>query len=353
MAQLLFRDDPAEKQGQTLFSGKEKREGMIHPLHSAVLAFACFLVPATSTAQPAEKKVARVAVFAVGPLTPQRQRNFDALRDELRTRGWEDGRNLTLTYHHAQDRPERLPELAASLARQPLDAIVAFGGSSAALPLQKATGTIPIVMIAATDPVREGLVRSLARPGGNITGTVVQHADLGAKRLEILKEALPDVAKVAVLYNVAELEPLRKAAPGLGVQLQLHRVHTPQEIESAFAAMRGDGADAVLVMPDAEVLEKNLRLVTSVAAQHRLPSIYAWRTYLDLADGLMSYGPSLPGLNRRAAYFVDRILRGTKPADLPVEFPKEFELVINLRAAKTLGLTLSQRLQLRADEIIQ
>lgn len=329
---------------------------IFHPAWATVLAFGCLLASAAGLAQPTEKKAARVAVFAVGPLTPQRQRNFDALRDELRTRGWEDGRNLALTYHHAQDRPERLAELAAGLVRQPFDAIVAFGGSPAALPLQKATGTIPIVMIAATDPVREGLVKTLARPGGNVTGTTVQIADLQAKRLEILKEAVPDVQKVAVLYNpanVSDFEPLRKAAQSLGVQLQLRQARGPAEVEGAFALMRQDGAGAVVVWSDSQVLEKNLRAITSLAAQHRLPAMYPWRTYLDLADGLMSYGPSLPGLNRRAAYFVDRILRGTKPADLPVEFPKEFELVINLRAAKLLGLTISQRALSRADEIIR
>ena len=250
---------------------------IFHPVYPTILAFGCLLASAACPAQPAEKKAVRVAVFAVGPLTPQRQLNFDALRDELRTRGWEDGRNLVLTYHHAQDRPERLPELAASLARQPLDAIVAFGGSTAALPLRKATGTIPIIMIAATDPVGEGLVKSLARPGGNVTGTTIQTSDLQAKRLEILKEAVPSATAVAVLYNptnAADIEPLQRAAQSLGVRLQSRQASSADEVVRAFAAMRRDGADAVLVWSDSKVFEKNLGAITSLAAQYRLPACW-------------------------------------------------------------------------------
>jgi putative ABC transport system substrate-binding protein len=290
------------------------------------------------------------------PLTPQRQRNFDALRDELGKLGWVEGRNMALEYHHANESPERLPEVAAALVKQNVNVFVAFGGGAAIGALQKSTRTVPIVMVAASNPVDSGYIESFARPGGNITGTTVQHFELAAKRLEILKEAVPNLARVAVLYNRVgpdDLERLKKAALGLKVQLQMRQVQSAAAIEGAFTDMNRDKPGALLVLPDSEVLERNLRAVASLAAQHRLPAIYPWRTYVDLADGLMSYGPSLPGLNRRAAYFVDRILRGTKPADLPVELPREFELVVNLKAARALGLTISQRLQLQADEIIQ
>lgn len=326
------------------------------PLFFAALAFAIFLAPDASLAQLVEKKAARVAVLAQGPFTPQRQRNFDALRDELGMRGWVEGRNISLEYHHANESPERLPEVAAALVKQNVNVFVAFGGNATIGALKKYTRTIPIVMVAASNPVDSGYVESFARPGGNITGTAVQHSDLAAKRLEILKEAVPNLARVAVLYNRVEpddFEPLKKAALGLKVRLEMRHVQSAAAIEAAFTDVNRHKAGALLVLPDSEVLERNLRAVASLAAQHRLPAMYPWRTYVDLAGGLMSYGPSLPGLNRRAAYFVDRILRGTKPADLPVELPSEFDLVINLKAAGALGLTISQRLQLQASEVIK
>jgi putative ABC transport system substrate-binding protein len=312
------------------------------------------LAPAKVYAQPQGKKIARVAVLAAGPLTPQRQRNYDVLRDSLRGHGWVEGRNVTVEYHHGEERPDRLAEVSAALARTPPDVIVAFGGDATIRVVQEATRSVPIVMIAAADPVQSGFVRSLARPGGNTTGTTVQHAELAAKRLELLREAVPNVKRVAVLYRIGDarlFEPMQRAAQALGIQLQMHQVSDPGEIDGAFDNMRRDKAGALLVMTDSVVLERKLRTVASLASKYKLPAIYPWRTYLDLADGLMSYGPNLPGMNRRAAYFVDRILRGTKPADLPVELPREFELVINLKSASAIGLTISQKLQLQADEI--
>lgn len=322
------------------------------------LALGPALGPAVCEAQPAAIKVARVAVLAPGPLTQQRQRNFDALREGLRERGWIEGKNIAVSYQHAADRPERLPDVAASIVSQQPDVIVVFGGNSVNSVAQQATRTIPIVMHATFDPVKQGFVRSLARPGGNITGSIFPGPELAAKRLEILKQVAPSASRVAVLlnpalYSAADLAPLKVAANALGVQLQIVEVRAPEAIEGAFDAMRREGATGLLLMGDSRILERHLRDITALAQRHRLPAIYPWRTYIDLADGLVSYAPNLAGMAKRAAYFVDRILKGAKPAELPVEQPDRLELVINLKAATALGLTISEKLRFQADELIE
>jgi putative ABC transport system substrate-binding protein len=315
--------------------------------------------PAVCKAQPTEKKIARVAALAPGPLTAQRQRNFDAFREGLRERGWIEGKNVAVRYHHAEDRGERLPEVAASLVSQRVDVIVAFGGNSTIAAAQQATRTIPIVIHATgLDPVKSGFVRSLARPGGNITGSIYPGAELGAKRLEILKQVAPAVSRVAVLINpvafsASDLSLLQAAAKTLGIQLQVLEVRAPEAIETSFVAMRREGVNGLLVMGDARILERHLREITALAQSNRLPAIYPWRTYIDLAEGLVSYAPNLAGMATRAAYFVDRILKGAKPAELPVEQPDKFELVINLKTAKALGLNISEKLRFQADELVQ
>jgi putative ABC transport system substrate-binding protein len=222
---------------------------------------------------------------------------------------------------------------------------------------QGATSTIPIVMATAIDPVAAGFVASVARPGGNITGLAGLGAELSGKRLEILKQAVPQLSRLALLLNptnlqAAYLRETQVAAQALGVALQILEVRRPDEIESAFAAMQRAGADALLLLTDSRLLEPHMDDITALALRSRLPAIYPWRMYVE-AGGLMSYGISLREWYRRTATYVDKILKGAKPADLPVEQPMQFELVINLKTAQALGLTLSPEFLFQADEVIK
>jgi putative ABC transport system substrate-binding protein len=213
-------------------------------------------------------------------------------------------------------------------------------------------------MACASDPVEHGFIASLAHPGGNITGVSWLGTELGGKQLEVLKEALPQVSRVAVVANPASpgYEPgrdnLTAAAQALGLHLHVVELHRADEVDHAFPALTREGAEALMVLADALLLDGLRGRIVALAATHRLPAMYPWKTFVD-AGGLMSYGPSLPDLRRRAAYYVDRILKGTKPADLPVEQPTKFELVINLKTAKTLGLTMPPHLLVLADEVLQ
>jgi putative ABC transport system substrate-binding protein len=283
---------------------------------------------------------------------------LDAFRQGLRELGWVEGQNIVIDYRYAEGRFDRLPELAAELVRLKVDIIVAAGGTPTAAAAKNATGTIPIVMIAVRDPVGTGLIASLARPGGNVTGLSDSAGlEIFGKQLEQLKEAVPKVRRVAILSNPANLyhplaiRELNAAARSLGVQLQLLEARGPNEFDGAFAAMAKERVGALLVLPDAMFNLHRTRLA-DLAARSRLPAAYGWREYVE-AGGLMSYGPSLRDLYRRSATFVDKILKGAKPGDLPVEQPTKFELVINLKTAKALGLTIPQSLLQRADELIQ
>jgi putative ABC transport system substrate-binding protein len=282
---------------------------------------------------------------------------LDAFRQGLRDLGYTEGQSIAVEYRSAEEKWERLPDLAAALVRLKVDVIFALY-TPAALAAKQATSTIPVVAGAMADPVGDALVTSLARPGGNITGTAFLGPQLVAKRLELLKEALPSVLRVAALWNPGAygerttrdmLNDTELAARALGVRLQLLETRGPNDLDSAFAAMTRERAGALIVLPSPRV---NLRRIVDLAAKHRLPAMYQSRGPVD-AGGLMAYGANLADLCRQAAVYVDKILKGAKPADLPVAQPTKFELVINMKTAKTLGLTISQSLLLRADYVIE
>ena len=321
------------------------------------LADALIAGPLVAEAQPAGK------VFRVGFLTPGAAADsrhallLDALRDGLRGLGYVEGRNLILERRYAENRPERLPELATNLARTQRDLIVAVG-SQASQAAQQATAALPIVMVGVGDPVAVGLVASLARPGGNVTGlTISTGQEIYGKHLELLKEILPKLSRIAVVidprspYYTANRRELDSAAQVLGITLLIHEVRSPAEVERAFAAMPGQRAGAVFAVPNPFVYSDRQQIL-ALAARQRLPGAYGFREFVD-GGGLVYYGTDLPAMWRRAATYVDKILKGAKPADLPVEQPTKFELVINLKTAKALGLTIPQSVLARADHVVE
>jgi putative ABC transport system substrate-binding protein len=314
---------------------------------------------ATSFAAEAQQaaKVARIgwlaANLAASPHLPE------AFRQGLRDLGYVEGRNVVIEYRDAEGKPERLPALAAELVALKVDVIVA-GGTPQALAAKQATRTIPILFPVATDPITDGLVTSLARPGGNVTGLSFLAPELVGKRLELLKQAVPGVSRVAVLWQPGGLgERTEKdmlkgaevAARALGVRLQFVEARGPADFDRAFSEMTRARADALTVLSSSMLFNERRRLV-DLAVKNRLPAVYPYREAVD-AGGLMAYGANVADLWRRAATYVDRILKGTKPGDLPVEQPTKFELVINLKTAKALGLTIPPSLLGRADEVIQ
>ena len=311
----------------------------------------------TAAAQPLAK-VPRVGYLSPGSSSdPSRLRRFEAFRQGLRELGYVEGQSIAIEPRWAEGKYERYPTLAADLVRLKVDVIVVVG-NAAIQAAQEATRTIPIVMgVGVIDPSRSGPVASLARPGGNVTGMSMMAPDLAGKQLELLKEVVPKLSRVAVLQNPAnpgnapQLRAAETAARALGVRLQTLDVRVPQEIDGAFAAMARERADALLILADA-IFTNQVRQIAERAAKKRLPAIYGVTEYAE-AGGLMVYGANLPDLERRAATFVDKILKGAKPADLPVEQPTKFELVINLKTAKALGLTIPSSLLQRADEVIQ
>jgi len=282
---------------------------------------------------------------------------LDAFRQGLRELRWVEGQNIVIDYRYAEGRVDRLPDLAAELVRLKVDLIVS-GGTQGVTAAKNATETIPIVMIAVRDSVGTGLIASLARPGGNVTG-VSGYAGLEtvAKQLELLKETVPKIRRVAILSNPANayhqlaIREVTVAARSLGVQLQLLEARGPNEFDGAFAAMAKERVGALLVVSDSIFNSHRTRLA-DLAARSRLPAAYGVRESVE-AGGLMSYGPSFLDLYRRSAAYVDKILKGAKPADLPVEQPTKFELVINLKTAKSLGLTIPPSLLQRADQVIE
>jgi putative tryptophan/tyrosine transport system substrate-binding protein len=281
---------------------------------------------------------------------------LEAFRQGLRELGYVEGQNLIIESRYAEGSEERLPDLAAELVRLKVEVIVA-GGSSTIRAAQHATRTIPIVMAGSYDPVGRGLVASLARPGGNTTGVSTLGAELPGKRLELLKETVPQSARVAVLANPAAggyesvMHNLTGAAQALGLQLRVVELRRAEELDTAFATMTREGVDALIVVPDRALMDGLRGRTVDLAATHRLPAMYDGREYV-VAGGLMSYGPSLLDMFQRAATYVDRILKGAKPADLPVAQPTKFELVINLKTAKALGLTVPPSLLFQANEVI-
>jgi ABC-type uncharacterized transport system substrate-binding protein len=284
-------------------------------------------------------------------------RFVEALRQGLRELEWVEGQNIVIEYRWAEGRSDRLPGLAAELLRLKVDVIIAAPTPSA-VAAKNATRTIPIVMVAVGDPVRLGLVASLARPGANVTGTSFDVGlEVFGKELELLKETLPRLRRVAILSNRGNpsqevaVRDLKAAAASLRLQLQHLPVRGPNEFDGAFGALKEESADALLVVADSLFNLHRARLA-DLAARNRLPSMYGFREFVE-AGGLMSYGPSVSAVFRRAATYVDKILKGAKPADLPVEQPTTFELVINLKTAKALGLTIPPALLQRADQVIE
>jgi putative ABC transport system substrate-binding protein len=321
------------------------------------LALSLLVAPLAAKAQQ-PTQVHRIGVLtpAFPPSEPNPPLPVEAFRQGLRDLGYVEGHNLVVEYRIAERSPERLPDLAAELARLQVEVIVASGGP-AIRAAQHATGTIPTVMAGTADPVAAGFVASLARPGGNITGMGDLSAELPGKRIEILKETVPQSRHVAVLvtpgtpYYGTWMHSLTVAARALELHLQVVELRRADELDSAFAAMTRAGADALIVL-NYELLWGLYGQVANLAATSRLPAMYSWRE-LVVAGGLMSYGPSQTDAQRRAAVYVDTILKGAKPANLPVEQPTQFELVINFKAAKALGLTIPLSVLFQATEVIQ
>jgi len=312
---------------------------------------------ATSLASDAQqpKKVSRIG-FLLASSPSSTATRVEAFRRGLRELGYVEGQNIAIEWRYAEGKLDRLPDFAAELVRLKVDIIVAEG-APAAHAAKNATRAVPIVMGNAADPVGTGLVASLARPGGNITGLSDFHAGVITKRLELLKEVVPTASRIAVLLNPAnptnplQLREIQATAPALGVTLLSLEVKGPDDIEHAFTAMKKERTGALIVFGDPTIVTHRRR-IAELAVKSRLPAIYASRASMD-AGGLMSYGTNFDDLYRRAAIYVDKILRGAKPADLPVEQPTKFELIINLKTAKALGLTIPRSLLLRADQVIE
>jgi putative ABC transport system substrate-binding protein len=317
------------------------------------LCLGVFAAPLVAQAQPAGK-VYRIGFLGNASASSQVNR-VDALRAGLRELGYVEGNNIVIEYRWAEGKYDRLPDLAAELVRLKVDVLVT-SGTPGTLAAKQATTTIPIVMAGSGDAVAAGLVASLARPGGNITGLTDLVPEVMAKGLELLKEAMPRTERVAVLVNpdnpsrALVFKAMETAARSLKVELQTFAARGPNELEGAFSTMAKSRADAVVVTTDA-LFNANVRAIADLASRKRLPS--AGITAFAEAGGTIGYGLNFPAMSRRAAYFVDRILKGAKPADLPVEQPTKFDLVINLKTAKALGLTIPQSLLLRADQVIE
>ena len=318
------------------------------------LTLALLLAPLASDAQPTG------TVYRIGFLgnsTAALEANLvGPFREGLHDLGYDEGRNVLIEYRWAEGKYERFPALIAELIALKVDVIVT-AGTPATLAVKKATTSVPLVMVAVGDPVGTGIVASLNRPGGNITGLTSISPELEGKRLELLREVVPKLSRVAVLWNpvspfqvIAEKE-VRAAAQVLRMNVLSLGVRTPEELKDALAAIARERPGALLVLADRLFLHNRARIM-EFAAQNRLPGVHAYRELVE-AGGLMSYGPSYAGMHKRAATYVDKILRGASPADLPVERPATFELVVNLKAAKALGLTMPQSVLLRATEVIQ
>jgi len=290
------------------------------------------------------------------PSTPDSLRNVEAFRQGLGELGWVEGKNIVIEWRYSAGRGERFPDLAAELVRLKVNLIVAVA-APATHASKQATTTIPIVGIALSDPVGQGLVASLARPGGNVTGLATLFPELAAKRLKLLKETLPGVSRVAVLWNAAnpgnvlQIGETKVAAQTLGLRLQSVEVRGPEDFQGAFAAMIRGRPEALVSLADPLIFTYQTQIV-DFAAKSRLPAMHPFRESVE-AGGLMAYSVNIPDMFRRAATYVDKILRGAKPGDLPIEQPTKFEFVINIKTAQALGLTIPQALLLRADQVVE
>jgi putative ABC transport system substrate-binding protein len=318
----------------------------------ALIVLSVLAAPPGAAAQQT-RKVPRIG-FLVFVSSETRYRGF---QQGLRELGYVEGQNIAIEFRSADGSPERLRDLTDELVRLPVDVIVA-GSTAGAEAAKRTTSAIPIVFANVADPVKIGLVASLARPGGNITGLTTMGPDLSGKRLEMIKEVVPGMRRIGVLWNqdgtggVQQFNELKPAAQSLKVDVRSLAVRPPvPEIEEAFRIAKNWRADGLIALDDALIFGNRTRII-ALAARHRLPAIYGYREFPD-AGGLMAYGPNRYEMYRRAATYVDKILKGTKPADLPVEQPTRFELVVNLKTAKALGLTIPQSILIRADQVIQ
>ena len=323
------------------------------------VALCAMLFALCSSAQAQEaRKVTRIGYLSTTDVARDSAR-IETIRLALRELGYIEGQNIAFEYRYAEGRPDRYPEFVAELVRLKVDIVVVAGGTSMIRAAQSATKTIPIVMAGAPpDPVKAGLIESLARPGGNITGITVLSRDLSAKRLELLKEAVPKVKRVAVLYAPASegaarevREVLPEAARALGVTIRPWEIRVANDFEKVFVELNKQRPDGLYVTPDA-LLGANQKRTIGFALESRLPSMYSNREGVD-AGGLMYYGADAADSYRRVAYYVDRILKGAKPADLPVEQPTKFEFIINLKTAKQIGLIIPPNVLARADRVIR
>ena len=325
-----------------------KRKITVLPLCALLLA----LCISAEAQQP--KKVLRIGILA-SPSSSVASARVEAFRKGLVDLGYSEGKNIAIEYRYADGRLERLPDLAAEVTRLGVDVILALG-NPAALAAKQATTTIPIVMTGG-DPVRAGIVASLARPGGNVTGLSDSTVDVSTKRLELLKEVVPKLSRVAILWNPLnptnplQLEDTQAAAAALGITVYAVEVKGVHAFDRAFAAIKKSGAGGLLVPGDPMFGTEGKR-ITDFAVKNRLPVMHAGLIQVE-NGGLMAYATSLPDLARRAATYVDKILKGTKPADLPVEAPMKFEFVINLKTAKQIGLTIPPNVLARADRVIR
>ena len=318
-----------------------------------LLVSAAVMLPCTAHAQKPAAKMWRLGILQPGaPPEPL----VDSLRERLKELGYSEGHNIAYEYRWAEGKPHRLTELANELVDLKVDVITTFS-TPAAIAAQKATQTIPIVFAGVGDPVGSGLVSSLSRPGGNMTGISILATELSGKRLELLEEIVPGASPVAMFWNdsnpgmVLRAHEAQNAADKLGLNLQSIGVHDLISFDTAFAAIETGRFNALLILVDPFTREHRQRIV-DFAAQRRLPAIYESREFVD-AGGLISYGPSLPTLERRVADYVSMIFKGSNPGDLPVELPTKFEMVIGIKAAKALGLRLPQSVVMRADELIE
>ena len=321
---------------------------------AALVASPVIVMQSQSTHAQQSASPRRIGVLLVA-WSPE-GKEAQAFRQGLRDAGYAEGRDVVIAWRSADGDYKRVPELAADLVQSKVDVIVTDStiGTRA---LKRVTSTIPIVMATVADPLGSGFVTSLAHPGGNITGHSTMIAELSAKRMQLLKEVIPRVARVAVLWNLDTpytprvIEELKAAAPSLSLELSFMGVREPEEIGPALTAVARAHSQALYVVGDAMFIAHRATLVR-LAAKARIPTIYGYRVYVD-DGGLMSYGPSFRDLFRRSAGYVDKILRGAKPGDLPIEQPNQFELVVNLKTAKALGITIPQSILLRADEVIR
>ena len=318
---------------------------------AVVLTISLILAPFAAEAQQAGK-VARLGVLLFG--TPATDPNLAAFVAGLRDLGYVEGRNLALEYRSAEGRPERVRELAVQVVSLKSDVIVVLGGDMVPF-VKDATSTIPVVMLTSQDPVEAGVVTSFARPGANLTGVAFVSSETAGKRLQFLKEAVPSLTRVAVLWNPDHRDPeyrdIEAAARRLGVHIQSLEARRPEDFDGAFQSATRARADALMVVSSRFMNLSRSRILEFVSKQ-RIPLVTGWGPWVR-AGGLLSYGPDLDALMKRAASHVDKILKGAKPADLPIEQPTKFELVINLKTAKALGLTIPQSVLGRADQVIE